>query len=333
VILSCAATIIASQALISGAFSLTRQAIELGFLPRMTIRHTSSATEGQIYVPLVNWALAAGCLLIVLTFRESSKLAAAYGIAVTGTMAITSITYFAVVRRSWRWGLWRALPLLLLFLAIDLPFLGANLLKVLDGGYVPIILAVALTVTMVIWKRGGSLVGSYHEELAPLKVLIPKILTTLKVRTPGTAVFLAHKPAGVSAMVLHYVSRIRSLHETVVLLSVETSPTPLVDAARQGDVLDLGHGFYEVVARHGFMEAADAPALLKAAVERSGLPVDLRDPTYFLGRESFMATARGHMGAVTEHIYAFLSRNATPADRHFKIPPERVVELGTLMDL
>jgi KUP system potassium uptake protein len=333
VVLAALATVIASQALISGAFSLTRQAVQMGYLPRVLVKHTSSETEGQIYIPSVNWALAVGCLVMVLAFRESSKLAAAYGIAVTGTMAITSILYYAVLRFTWGWSILRAAPLLLLFLAFDLPFFGANLLKFLHGGYVPILLGAGLTAVMMIWRYGTRSVAAYHARVAAPEVLLPKILQKVAVRVPGVAVFMAHRPAGAAAMLLQYVARIRSLHEKVVLLMVETESVPTCPADRRTELRALGHGVYEMTGRHGFMEEADVPRMLDRVIARGELPARPEELTYFLGRETFIAGERGRMGPLSEALFAFLVRNATPADRHFHIPPERVVELGTQIDL
>jgi KUP system potassium uptake protein len=333
VVLAAAATIIASQALISGAFSLTRQAVQLGYLPRLEVRHTSSSTEGQIYVPAVNWALAVGCLLIVLEFRESSRLAAAYGIAVTGTMAITSLLYFQVVRTSWGWTLGRAVLLVLLFLAFDLPFLGANLLKFVHGGFVPVLLGAVLTTVMLVWKRGGTLTAEYHRALPAAETLLTAMMPRVAARVPGTGVFMAHKPAEVAAMLNHYVARVKALPERVVLLEVETAGSPVVPLDRAVEVVEIGKGTWKVVAWHGFMEEADVPATLLAAIRRGALPIPLEDVTYFLGRETYVATARGRMGRWSEGLFAFLVRNATPADRFFKIPPAAVVEIGTQTDL
>jgi KUP system potassium uptake protein len=248
-------------------------------------------------------------------------------------MVITSLLYFAVLRHTWGWSLLRALPILLLFLAFDLPFLGANLLKFFQGGYVPILLGIALGLTMLAWKRGGQLLAEYHRGLPSPERVISRLLERVRSRVPGTAVFMVHRPAGVSAMLLHYVSRIQTLHQTVVLLTVETEPVPVLSGARRFVVEDVGHGVWSVCARHGFMEEADVPHLLQAAVGDGLLPVSLDDVTYLLGRETFMATERGRMGRISESLFAFLVRNATPADRHFRIPPERVVELGTQVDL
>jgi KUP system potassium uptake protein len=333
VVLAAAATIIASQALISGAFSLTRQAVQLGYLPRLAVVHTSRSTEGQIYVPAINWALAVGCLLIVLAFQESSKLAAAYGIAVTGTMAITSLLYFRVVRGSWGWGLGRALAVLVLFLAFDLPFLGANLLKFVHGGYVPLLLGLALTLVMLVWERGERLTAEYHRTLPAAEKLLSVMLPSVVARVPGAGVFMAHKPAEVGAMLNHYVRRVKTLPERVVLLEVDTDGVPTVPLDRSFEIQPLGHGAWKVVGTHGFMQEADVPAMLRAAIAHGALPVPLDDVTYFLGRETYVATERGRMGRWSEGLFAFLVRNATPADRYFNIPPESVVEIGTQTDL
>ena len=232
VVLSSAATVIASQALISGAFSLTRQAMLLGYLPRVTIKHTAYHTEGQIYIPEVNNLLAIGCILLVLTFRESENLAAAYGIAVTGTMAITSILYYIVVRHSWGWSRWRAGALLVLFLAVDIPFLVANLFKFLEGGYVPMLIGATLIAGMLIWSRGRiALMERYSSRYPTLEAAQPFIDRWLCSRVPGTAVFLAPSADHVPPILVHHVERTRSLHETVVLLTVLKTSTPVVLAA------------------------------------------------------------------------------------------------------
>ena len=218
---------IASQALISGAFSLTRQAMLLGYLPRVTIKHTAYHTEGQIYIPEVNNLLAVGCILLVLTFRESVRLAAAYGIAVTGTMAITSILYYIVVRHSWGWSRWRAGALLALFLAFDIPFLVANLFKFFEGGYVPMLIGAALIAAMLIWSRGRTaLMEQYSSRYPTLEAASRMIQRWLCSRVPGTAVFLAPSPDHVPPILVHHVERSRSLHETVVLLTVLKASTP-----------------------------------------------------------------------------------------------------------
>jgi KUP system potassium uptake protein len=332
--LATAATVIASQALISGAYSLTHQAVQLGFLPRFTIKHTSSETEGQIYVPEINWGLAIACLALVLAFRESSRLAAAYGIAVTGTMGITSVVYFVVVRRRWGWPLAAALPLLLLFLAFDLPFFASNLLKFLDGGYVPMVVGVVFFVVMVVWKRGRAILGeSLSKKASKLDAFLEDVDARVRARVPGTAVFLTSSPSELPPVMEHHVRHNKVLHEVVVLLTVVNEHVPRVDRAESLDVTDLGKGFYRVLVHNGFMQSPDVPAVLADARDRKGLPIDLDQTTYYLGRETMLATEKGRMGRFTEGLFAFLSRNAGSATAYFGLPPDQVVEIGIQIDL
>ena len=334
VALSAAATVIASQALISGAFSLTHQAVQLGFLPRVTVKHTSSETEGQIYIPEVNWGLAAACLALVLAFQESGKLAAAYGIAVTGTMGITSIVYFVVVRRTWGWSLAKALPLLILFLAWDLPFFGANLLKFTEGGYVPMIVAVVFFGFMLVWKRGRAyLHESLNKSAPPLAEFLDKLDEHVAARVPGTAVFLTSSAYETPPVLVHHVKHSRSLHETVIFLTVQTEHVPRVDNTKDLEIEDLRPGFHRLVIHEGFMQTPDVPSLLKRASDAKGLGIDLSTVTYYLGRETFLATSAGQMGPYTEGLFAFMSRNAGSATAYFALPPEQVVELGMQIDL
>ena len=333
VVLSALATVIASQALISGAFSLTHQAIQLGFFPRVGIRHTSQDAEGQIYVPSVNWALAAACITLVLVFQASSRLAAAYGIAVTGTMALTSIVYFEVTRTTWNWALWKSLPLVVLFLSFDVPFLVANLFKFTEGGYVPVLVGAFVFVLMVIWKTGRRI---YREHVAaicpPIEQFLAKLPGKLAARIPGSAVFLSGPGVGTPLVLVHHVQRIRALPECVVLLSMQVTHTPREDA---GGIRSesLGQGFYRVVVPLGFMDIPDVPRALSLAVERFALPLALSDTTYYVGRETFLATSAGRMGRLSERLFAFLARNADSAPAHFGIPPEQVVEIGSQIDL
>jgi KUP system potassium uptake protein len=333
VALSTAATIIASQALISGAFSLTHQAVQLGFLPRVNVKHTSDETEGQIYIPEVNWGLAVACLALVLVFRESSKLAAAYGIAVTGTMGITSIVYFVVTRNTWKWSLGKSLPLLLLFLAWDLPFFASNLLKFVEGGYVPMLVGLFIFTLMVIWKRGRAFLADGFRRLAtPLDDLLRTLEDKAKARVPGTAVFLTSSDHDTPPVLAHHLKHNKSLQETVVLLTVRTDHVPRVDLEKNLEVEELGKGFYRVIVHAGFMEVPDVPRALARAAEK-GVPVDTDDTTYYLGRETFLATEEGQMGSVSETVFALMSRNASSATAYFKLPPDRVVELGLQIDL
>ena len=334
VALAAAATVIASQALISGAFSLTHQAVQLGFLPRVTVKHTSHETEGQIYIPEVNWGLAIACIALVLTFRESSKLAAAYGIAVTGTMGITSIVYFVVVRNTWGWSLAKSLPLLVLFLAFDLPFFGANLLKFFEGGYVPMVVAIILFFLMVVWKRGRAFyVEAIRPRVPPLDAFLATIDTRCHVRVPGTAVFLTSSSTQTPPVLVHHVQHNKVLHETVILLTVTTLHVPRVTAKESISWQDLGHGFHRLVVQSGFMQSPNIPSILAFAAAKHTVAIDFEDTTYDLGRETFLATDLGRMGRFTETLFGFMARNATPATAYFGLPPERVVEIGLQIDL
>ena len=334
VALSGMATIIASQALISGAFSLTHQAIQLGFFPRVTVTHTSREAEGQIYVPSMNWGLAIACILLVLMFRESGKLAAAYGIAVSGTMAITSIVFYVVTRQTWGWPLWKSLPLLVLFLSFDIPFFGANVFKFLDGGYVPILVGAGFLVVMLNWKIGRNVL---HEAIAakapPLDRFIATVEEQVRTRVPGTGIFMASTGKGVPPVMMHHVRRIGVLHEQIVVLTVTFDHVPTVPATERCEYADLGKGFHRIVARYGYMDHPNVPMLLEAARKKHGLPIDLETATYYVGRETFLATKAGKMGAWSESLFAFFSRNARSATSYFALPPPQVVELGTQVDL
>jgi KUP system potassium uptake protein len=334
VILSSAATVIASQALISGAFSLTRQAMQLGYFPRVTIKHTAQHTEGQIYIPQINWLLAAACLLLVVGFERSNRLAAAYGLAVTGTMLITSIVYYVVAREAWKWPRWKALPLLLLFLAFDVPFFIANTFKIKDGGWVPVLIGVAFVAAMLIWSRGRTLViQQYAERFPSFDDALPLLRAQLHMRTPGAAVFMASSTTHVPPILMHFVERIRVLPETVILLTVLTENSPSVPIEWRYELTALGDGVYRLLVRYGFMEHPNVPAVLGEACTRHKLSLDLRDATYYLGRDSLLATKAGRMGRISESFFAYLARNAVAADRHFGIPPRQVVEIGLQIDL
>jgi KUP system potassium uptake protein len=334
VVLSSAAAVIASQALISGAFSLTRQAMQLGFFPRVRVLHTAKHVEGQIYVPEINFFTGAGSVLLVLLFRESSRLAAAFGIAVSGTMAITSVLYFLVVRKTWSWSLGKALAVLLLFLSFDIPFVVANLGKFHDGGYVPILLGGALLAVMVIWNRGRTLLAYRSEMRFPSwEAAMARVRNAVAARVPGTAVFLSSNAGVVPNSLVRHAERSRSLHETVILLTIRTVGQPAVPNAARCRVEKLENGFYQVVAHFGFMEEPRAIPVLAKAAKDAGIPFPADEVTYYLGRENFIASAKGHMGAVTESFFSFLQRNSVAPDRFFGLPPRQVVELGTQLDL
>jgi KUP system potassium uptake protein len=346
VVLATAATIIASQALISGAYSLTHQAVQLGYFPRLHVKHTSSEAAGQIYVPSINWLLAAACIALVVKFQKSTELAAAYGIAVTGTMAITSIIYFVVTRSTWGWSIGKALPLLVFFLVFDLPFFGANIVKFVDGGYVPIVIGACFLVVMIVWRRGRRMLGEFWARKSPPLEDFLKGLDTkeaayregggekplLQGRTTGTAVFMASSAIGTPPILVHHVDRVRVLHEHVILLTILTKHVPFVEPGTRTKVERLSHGFIRVTGTYGFMDNPDVPKLLEEA--KAGLDgVDLEDVTYFLGRETILALPSGKMGAVEESFFALLAKNARHAGQYFDLPPDQVVEIGVQVDL
>jgi KUP system potassium uptake protein len=328
------ATIIASQALISGVFSLTHQAIRLGYFPRLTVRHTSGEAEGQIYLPLINWGLAVACIALVLAFRESNRLAAAFGLAVSGTMLITSIIYFVVTRDTWKWPLWKSGGLLLLFLSFDLPFLLANGLKFFDGGYLPFLVGVFFVIVMAIWWRGRTLVSDYFQSLSqPTEQFLATLDGKLVGRVPGTAVFMASDARGIPGGLHRLVERFHVLHERALILNVTTEHVPFVADSERGHSEDIGNGLRRVMLKYGFMDTPDIPRDLSATLERAGCPRPPAELLYVLGRETFTATSRNRMGAVAESIFAVLARNARNATDDFAIPPEQVVELGMHIDL
>jgi KUP system potassium uptake protein len=334
VALSALATIIASQALITGVFSLTHQAIQLGLFPRVEIRHTSVHAEGQIYVPAVNWGLAIACSLLVVFFQESSRLAAAYGIAVSGTMAITSVAFYLVTRRTWGWPRWKALPLLVLFLAFDLPFFAANLLKFVDGGYVPMLVGAVFFIVMVVWRLGRTALAGYtRSHSRPEDQFLATLDQRVAARVPGTAIFLASTASGIPMILEHHIERIHALHERVVLLTIVFAHVPYVPAGERVEVHEFDQGFVRVIAHYGYMDETDIPAALAAAGPRCKLGIELADATYYLGRETFLATAKGKLGPLSEQVFAFLARNAASATSYFAIPSEQVIEIGTQIDL
>ncbi len=341
--LATAATVIASQALISGSYSLTNQAVQLGFFPRVFIKHTSKTKIGQIYVPFMNWVVGTICIVLVLSFRHSSRLAAAYGVAVTGTMTITSIVFFVVAHETWRWPLLKSVPLLLFFLSFDLAFLGANALKLVEGGWVPILVGACFFGTMIVWWRGRrSLAELYAHQSFDLDDLFAalsgkgggrgKERFVIEARTSGTGVFMTSCPKGVPPILSHHIQRVRVLEKHVVLLTLVTADVPYVEERRRVDVQPLQYGVFRVIGHYGFMESPDVPKLLGQATTQ-GLPIDLRDVTYFLGRETILGLPGGRMDRLEERYFGFLERNARDRGRFFKLPPQQVVELGVQVDL
>jgi KUP system potassium uptake protein len=332
--LSSLATVIASQALISGAFSLTRQAMQLGYFPRVTIKHTAAHTEGQIYIPQINWILAVGCLLLVVGFQKSDRLASAYGIAVTGTMALTSLVYYVVMRNTWRWSKLASLAVLALFLSFDLPFFAANTVKILDGGWVPVAIGVGFIAAMLIWSKGRTLiVEEYLRRSATIEAALPRLLERVVARLPGAGIFMSSTTTHAPPILVHLIERERALHETVILFTVQTETAPEVHEERRLQVKSLGDGIHQVIASYGFMQEPNVPKVLAEAASLLGLSIDPDEATYYLGRETVQGGQKGAMGLFAESLFSYLQRNAVTADRHFHIPPRQVIEIGIQLDL
>jgi KUP system potassium uptake protein len=328
-----AAAIIASQALISGAFSLTRQAVQLGYCPRLDIQHTSSREIGQVYVPQVNWALMISTVLIVIGFGSSSALAAAYGIAVALTMVITAVLLHVVAAERWGWPRPLVFAVTGVFLSIDLAFLGANALKILHGGWLTLVIAALLFTLMTTWKTGRRIVAErLIARAVPLETFLRQVTETAPTRVPGTSVFMTAQPRGTPAALAHNVRFNKILHEHVVTLTVVTQPVPHVPARQRAVVRSLGHGVFDVVVRYGFMEDPNVPDAL-AAARRAGLVMDDDDVTYFLGRETLLVTSAPGMSMWRERLFVLLARNAVRATAFFRLPTERVVELGVQVEL
>lgn len=333
VALATMATVIASQAMISGVFSLTQQAVQLGFLPRVRIVHTSSETRGQIFIPQVNWILMAACIGLVLVFGSSSRLAAAYGLAVTATMGITSVLYFFLVVRSWKWPLWRAVMVVSLFLAFDLAFFGANLLKILDGGWFTVAIALCVAISMVTWRDGrAALEDRMLETRLPIENFVKDAAERHPYRVSGDAVFMTVSADVTPLALLHFYKHAHVLHERVILLSVKSGDQPTIADRDRLRIDELGSNFYRVVATYGFMERPDVLKALRLASEK-GLTLEPSSSTYFLGRETLLTNGPSRMMHWRKSLFAGMSRNAQSAMGYFGIPVDRVVELGTQIAL
>ena len=333
VVLATVATVIASQAVITGAYSLTSQAIQLGLLPRLEIRHTSAQQAGQIYMPRVNALLLLGVLLLVALFRSSSALASAYGIAVTGTMVVTGMMAFVVIWRMWRWSVVAAAALMVPFLIIDLTFLSANMLKVVDGGWVPLALGGLLMLVMYTWRRGTKMLFDKTRRLeTPLDDLVRALERKPPQRVPGTAVFFTSDPKSAPTALLHSLKHYKVLHERNVILSVETTHTPRVEPAKRVRIEPVGATFMRVLVRFGYMETPNIPKAL-AIARKLGLQFDIMATSFFLSRRALRRAPRSGMPRWQDRLFIALARSANDATDYFQIPTDRVVEVGTQVNI
>ncbi len=333
VLLATMAAVIASQAVISGAFSVTRQAVQLGFLPRMRIRHTSSTEVGQVYVPAVNWGLMVAVVGLVIGFRSSSHLASAYGIAVTGTLAVDTLLAFIVVRLLWHKPLWLVIAGATAFLTVDLTFFAANTIKIVHGGWFPLAIAALVFTALTTWRRGRGLMRErIQEKEIPLANFVRTLSTSPPVRVPGCAVFLTAVEGGTPRALIHNLEHNHVLHQKVVIFTARTLNVPIAPDDARLKVEHLWHGLRRVTASYGFQELPDVPRTLRNA-EALGLDIDPDSATYFLNRVSFVSTAKPGMARWRERLFATMSRNSTSAAQFFNIPSEQIAELGMQIDL
>jgi KUP system potassium uptake protein len=332
VILATLATIIASQAVISGAFSVTHQAIQLGFIPRLRITHTSASTAGQIYIPVINWALMVMVILLVLFFQSSSNLAAAYGIAVTGAMTIDACLIAVVLFSLWNWNKVGAVALLAVFFTVDFLYLASNLTKVPDGGWFPLLIGVIAFTLLTTWAKGRKLmIERLREAAMPITIFIESAATSAT-RVPGTAVFMTSTPDGVPHALLHNLKHNKVLHERVIMLTVKIADVPYVELETRCQLEPLGHGFHRLVLKYGFMQEPDVPAALKQ-VTGCGPEFKMMDTSFFLARQTLLPSSRPGMAIWREKLFAWMLRNAESAMEFFKLPTNRVVELGSQVEI
>ena len=328
VFLATAATFIASQAVISGAFSITQQAMQLGFIPRLSIRHTSETEAGQIYIPSINWALMIAVIILVLYFRNSSNLASAYGIAVTGAVTIDTFLMAVLLTGVWKWKWWIAAPVVLVFLIVDGAYFAANLTKVPDGGWFPLLIGFITFTLLTTWARGRTLMRNRMSEIALPIEIFAKSAHNSATRVPGTAIFMAANPNGVPSALLHNIKHNKVLHERVVILTVEIADIPYVEPDRRYDYNELGEGFYRLVLNYGFMEETDVPLAL-SQIDRCGGSFDMMKTSFFLSRQTLLPGDQPGMPIWREKIFAWMLRNAATAMEFFRLPTNRVVELGS----
>ncbi len=332
VILATMATFIASQAVISGAFSITHQAMQLGFMPRLSIRHTSETEAGQIYIPVINWALMVAVIVLVLTFQTSSNLAAAYGIAVTGAVTIDTILMGVLFVGVWKWKWWVALPIVVFFLIVDGAYFAANLVKVPDGGWFPLVVGLVAFTLLTTWARGRRLMRERMSETALPIEIFAKSAKNSATRVPGTAIFMASQTAGVPSALLHNIKHNKVLHERVIILTVLIADSPYVESDKRCEIHDLGDGFYRAILHYGFMQETNVPEGLKE-MERCGGKFDMMHTSFFLSRQTLLASDKPGMPIWREKIFAWMLRNAATAMDFFRLPTNRVVELGSQVEI
>jgi KUP system potassium uptake protein len=333
IVLATLAPVIASQAVITGAFSLTKQAIQLGYLPRFAINHTSEREEGQIYVPFINWFMLAAIVLLVLGFKNSSNLASAYGIAVTITMLIDTLLLFVVMTRIWRWNKYLAFGLTGVVVGNDVMFLSACLTKVLDGGWFPLVLGVVMFTIMSTWWRGRQIVRKHSNEgVMPLKLFVDSLAMSPPHKVPGTGIFMTASTDGVPNAMLHNLKHNKVLHERVIILSVVIEDIPFVPKEDYVWIEDLSNGFWKVTGHFGFKETPDIPAML-ADCRLQSMSFDMMDTSFFINRETLIATPGGGMALWREHLFVWMSHLAAKASDYFRIPSNRVVELGSQVEI
>jgi KUP system potassium uptake protein len=333
VVLATAATVIASQALISGAYSLTRQAVQLAYSPRVRIEQTSAAREGQIYIASVNWLLMAACIGLVIGFQESANLAAAYGLAVTMTMVITTTIFFVVAVQRFRWRLWFAVPLCGVFFLVDFAFFSATLFKIPDGGWFPLVAAAVVFTVLSTWRTGRLLVRDrLLRRPLPIRDFVAELTKHPPVRAPGSGAYLFRHPGTTPPALLATLRHHDSLHQTVLVVAIVTEKRPYVHPMQRAELEDLGAGFWTVVLHFGFMDDVDVPQALAQRVAPT-VGCDLDTITYFLGRESLRVTARAGMVRWRERLFTVMSRNATSAAEYFRLPIEQTAEIGIGVEL